>query len=153
MADDSLALARAILDANAYMVLATADGSGAAWASPVWFATDDHRHLFWVSSPHARHSRNLAARPRLGIVVFDSTVPPGQGQGVYMSATAAELGGVDLDEGLQVYARGSSAAGLRTWSREDVTAPARHRIYGAVVDEHFVLDDHDERVLVDLRIV
>ncbi|MFL6120526.1 pyridoxamine 5'-phosphate oxidase family protein, partial [Actinophytocola sp.] len=38
-------IARTILDANSFMTLATADGAGTPWATPVWFATDDHREL------------------------------------------------------------------------------------------------------------
>jgi nitroimidazol reductase NimA-like FMN-containing flavoprotein (pyridoxamine 5'-phosphate oxidase superfamily) len=147
---DNAAIARTIIDGNSYMVLGTADRSGSAWASPVWFATEDCRDFYWVSSPHARHSRNLAVRPQLGIVIFDSTVPPGDGQAVYMSATAAELTGDDVDAGIRVFARGSAAAGLATWTREDVVPPARHRIYRAVASEHFVLDEHDARVPVTL---
>jgi nitroimidazol reductase NimA-like FMN-containing flavoprotein (pyridoxamine 5'-phosphate oxidase superfamily) len=56
---------RAIVDANRYMTLATADEDGRPWASPVWFATIDRRELFWVSRPDARHSRNIAERPEL----------------------------------------------------------------------------------------
>jgi diguanylate cyclase (GGDEF)-like protein len=127
MVDDNAAIARAIIDGNSYLVLGTADAGGSAWASPVWFATDDGRDFYWVSSPQARHSRNLAVRPRLGIVIFDSTVPAGDGQAVYMSATAAELTGDDIDTGIDVFARGAVAAGLATWTRADVVPPARHR--------------------------
>ena len=59
---------QAIIDANSYMTLATADEHGRPWASPVWFATVDYLELVWVSSPEARHSRNLAVRPELAIV-------------------------------------------------------------------------------------
>ncbi|HWM22686.1 MAG TPA: pyridoxamine 5'-phosphate oxidase family protein, partial [Ilumatobacteraceae bacterium] len=65
-ANELTAQARAILDANRYMTLATADESGVPWASPVWFASADYRAFFWVSAPGARHSRNLAARPQVG---------------------------------------------------------------------------------------
>jgi nitroimidazol reductase NimA-like FMN-containing flavoprotein (pyridoxamine 5'-phosphate oxidase superfamily) len=75
---DLSAIARTIIDSNDYMVLATADESGLPWASPVWYAPEEYRELFWVSSPEARHSRNLAARPELAIVIFDSTVAVGE---------------------------------------------------------------------------
>jgi Pyridoxamine 5'-phosphate oxidase len=81
-------VARAILDGNLYMVLATADADGRPWAAPVYFAHVDYRELLWVSAPETRHSRNLAARPELGIVVFDSSVPIYTGQAVYMEARA-----------------------------------------------------------------
>ena len=74
-------IARAILDDANYVVLATADADGVPWASPVWFATEDYRELYWVSYPGARHSENITVRPQIAMVVFDSTVPPGTGQG------------------------------------------------------------------------
>jgi nitroimidazol reductase NimA-like FMN-containing flavoprotein (pyridoxamine 5'-phosphate oxidase superfamily) len=147
---DTAAIARAIIDGNRYMVLGTADAAGTPWASPVWFATEGHRELVWVSSPEARHSRNLAARPQLGIVIFDSTVTPGDGQAVYMAATAGELTGDEIHAGLEVFARASQAAGLRVWTRDDVVEPARHRLYRAVAYEHFILGERDERVPVSL---
>ncbi|MGH3112340.1 MAG: hypothetical protein ACRDOP_02605 [Gaiellaceae bacterium] len=62
-----------------------------------------------VSSPEARHSRNLAARPQVAIVVFDSHAPVGSGQGVYISAVAGELTGVELDRGIEIFTRRSQA--------------------------------------------
>ena len=151
MTDDNAAIARAIIDANRYMTLSTADADGLPWGSPVWFATEDHRRFFWVSDPDARHSRNLAARPELAIVIFDSTVVPGHAAPVYMSAVAEEVPGDQLDEGLAVFAQGSEAQGLRVWTREDVQPPARHRLYRATASEHFLLrDDRDVRVPVEL---
>ena len=113
------AVARAILDANHYMTLGTADAAGNPWVSPVFFAADRYRDLYWISSPEATHSRNLGARPELSIVVFDSQAPVGTGQAVYMAATAAELSGADLERGLRVY---PGEAGLRAGAR---TRPPR----------------------------
>ena len=94
MSEDLDQIARAIIDGNRYMVLGTADESGRPWVSPVYYAPSGYAELYWVSSPEAQHSRNLAARPELSIVVFDSQAPVGEGQGVYMSAIADELEGV-----------------------------------------------------------
>ena len=77
-------VARAIIDGNRYMVLGTADQGGRPWVSPVYYAPSGYSELFWVSSPKAQHSRNLAARREVSIVVFDSQAPVGDGQGVYM---------------------------------------------------------------------
>ena len=141
--------ARAIVDAGSYMTLATADGDGLPWASPVWFAPAEYREFFWVSDPEARHSRNLAVRPQLAIVIFDSTVTPGDGQAVYMAAVAEQLEGAEREAGMRVFAERSAARGLSVWGVEDVTAPARHRLYRATVSEHFVLrTDRDVRVPV-----
>jgi hypothetical protein len=75
--------AREIIDSNLYMTLATADAEGCPWASPVWFAHECYRDFLWVFRPEARHSRNVAARPELALVVFDSTVAPGDAADVY----------------------------------------------------------------------
>src|SRR4051794_18360219 len=88
---DHAATARAVLDRNRYLTLATADRDGRPWSSPVWFASEDHRSFWWVSRPDAVHSRNIAARPDVAAVVFDSTVVPGTAQAVYLRATAAQI--------------------------------------------------------------
>lgn len=141
-------VARAVFAGNRYMTLGTADEHGHPWVSPVWFARAGYDELLWVSSPHARHSRNIAARPQISIVVFDSQDPVGSAAAVYMLATAAELTGTALQHGTEVFARENAAQGLRPWTLSDVTAPARHRLYRAAVTEHWVLGPHDERLPV-----
>jgi nitroimidazol reductase NimA-like FMN-containing flavoprotein (pyridoxamine 5'-phosphate oxidase superfamily) len=131
-----------IIKRNRYMVLATADANGVPWASPVWFATEDERVFHWISDPNARHSRNIAVRPEIAIVIFDSTVTPGEAQAVYMEARAEQCG----TEGFDVFARESEAQGLWLTRPEDVVAPAKHRLYRAVAGERTMLGPGDERV-------
>jgi hypothetical protein len=140
-----------IVDANLYMTLATADEAGSPWASPVYFAVARYRELFWVSSPDARHSRNIAARPQVGIVIFDSRTPINTGGGVYMSAVAAEVTGADLDSGIGVFSERSLEHGAGKWTRADVLAPARLRLYRATASEHYVLSSGDERIPVSVE--
>ena len=56
------AVVRAIVDANQYMTLATADPAGVPWASPVWYAVADYREFFWVSD----RRRGIRATSRRG---------------------------------------------------------------------------------------
>lgn len=147
--DDLGALARSIIDANRYMTLATADEQGSPWASPVWYAPVEYREFLWVSSPEAWHSRNLAARPQLAIVIFDSHEAGGW-KALYMSAVAEQLAEAEVDDTIHVFSRHGEAQGLRAWKREDVVPPARHRLYRATVSEHFVLDPHDQRIAVEV---
>lgn len=148
--DDPAALARSLIDASLYLVLGTADEDGLPWASPVYFAHSEHRDFFWVSRPDARHSRNIAARPDVSIVIFDSSVPIGTGQGVYMTAVARELEGDDQKAGLEVYSRRALEHGGRAFTQDDVTGSAALRFYRANAVEQFVLDDFDRRVPVPL---
>jgi hypothetical protein len=132
--------ARAIIDGGRYMTLGTADAAGVPWASPVWYAPRGYSELFWVSRPEARHSRNLAERPQLSIVIFDTAVTPGHGQAVYMEAEAAQV-----SEGLEVFSARSEAQGLGEW--RDLSGPLR--LYRAVVSAHWMLvEGPDERVAV-----
>ena len=103
------AIARRVIDSNRFMTIGTADDGSVTWVSPVWYAPVEYREFFWVSSPGAKHSRNIATRPQVSIVVFDSTAPVGAGQAVYVSAAAGEVEGEDLERGVGVYSRASVA--------------------------------------------
>ena len=88
--------------------------------SPVWYAASRYTEFYWVSSPEATHSRNLATRPEVSVVIFDSRAPVGSGQAVYMSALAEELTGADLDR----------ATATEHW----VLDPAGHPVHGDALD-------------------
>jgi len=148
--DDPAAIARAIIDANLYMVLGTADQAGRPWVAPVYYAPDAYREFFWVSVPDAQHSKNLDARRDVSIVIFDSTVPIGTGQAVYMSAIAGEVSGDERVAGIDVFSRRTVEHGGREWTLEDVQAPARLRLYRAVAGAHYVLGERDRRVPVTI---
>jgi hypothetical protein len=86
----------------------------------------------------------------VAIVVFDSQAPVGSPAAVYVSANAAELAGADLDAGIEVFSRRAQTQGLPEWTRDDVRAPAGHRLYRASASEHFVLTSGDQRAAVRL---
>jgi hypothetical protein len=141
---DLAAVARTIIDANQYMTLATADALGQPWASPVFYATADYAEFYWISAPQATHSRNLAQRPQVGIVIFDSRAPEGTGQAVYLSAAAEQVHDDDLDRALAVYPG---------------PVPDLYRLYRATAFEHSVLCPREDSgaclphgVLVDHRV-
>src|SRR5262245_29840474 len=148
--DEQAAAARAIIDANRYMVLGTADEDGRPWVSPVYFATMDYREFFWVSKPEAQHSRNLVTRPDVAIVIFDSTVPINTGRAVYMSAVAREVPLDESAEGLAVFSERSLAHGGLAWTAADIQPPAQLRLYRASVQDHWTLDEGDRRTPVSL---
>jgi hypothetical protein len=154
MADDARArLAREIIDNNLYMVLGTSDASGRPWASPVYFAPAGYFEFFWVSSPEATHSRNIAVRREVGIVIFDSRVPIGTGQGVYMTADAEQATGQALARGIEVFSRRSVAHGGKPFSLTDVQGEAGRRLYHAMASGHSMLakdGQPDHRIGVNL---
>ena len=148
---ENVVIARSIIDANLYMTLGTADADGSPWATPVYFAHTEYREFVWISAPGARHSRNIAQRPQIGIVIFDSQVPINTGQAVYIEAHAYEAGGRRARAcGRDVSARAMQHEGL-PFSAAQARAPARHRLYRATAAGHYVLGERDERIAVDLR--
>jgi hypothetical protein len=147
---DLAAVARAIIDGNSYLTIATADAAGRPWASPVWYAHAGYREFFWVSSPAARHSRNLAERPQAGVVIFDSRAPIGNPQAVYLTVTASEVPGDRLGQSIDVFSARSQSHGARKWTPADVREPAPHRLYRATASEFFLLDGFDQRIAVEV---
>jgi Pyridoxamine 5'-phosphate oxidase len=154
-----------VVDDNVYMVVGTADRAGRPWVSPVFYAAEAYRDFYWISSPDVIHSRNLAVRPEVGIVVFDSRAPVGMGgaRAVYMAATATEVPADDLDRALAIYP-GSAERGGRELAPTDLGPPAPYRLYRASVTDHSIICprpagtpcaehglDYDHRTPVRLR--
>ena len=142
---DADATAREIVDRNRYLTLATADATGRPWPAPVWYAHDAYRAFLWVSRPDARHSRNVAERPEVGIVIFDSTVPVGGAAAVYAEAVAAEVDAAEREAVIATFSARSVATGLRPWGAGDVNGDAAHRLYRATASALYVLDAGDRR--------
>jgi nitroimidazol reductase NimA-like FMN-containing flavoprotein (pyridoxamine 5'-phosphate oxidase superfamily) len=129
-----------LIEASRYLVLATADETGRPWSSPVYFAHLGFTEFFWVSSPDVTHSRNIAVRPEVGIVVFDSQAAIGTGQGAYMSAVAALVeGDAETARGIEAFSRRSVAHGGHEWTSEDVRPGTGMRLYRAAADAHWIL--------------
>ena len=142
--EDLGAVARAIVDANSYLTLATADASGRPWATPVWFAPVGYDAFLWVSAIDTDHSRNLAVRPEVGLVIFDSGAAIGTGQAVYVAATAERLDGAALTEGIERFSRHSLASGGRAFSLDEVTEGAAMGLYRATASGHWILDKAED---------
>lgn len=146
---DPAAVARQIIDANQYMVLATADADGGPWISPVWFAHDEYRSFLWLSRPGRRHSGNVAVRPQVAITIFDSAQELGTGFGVTMEAEAAALHGSELAQAAEIVNRKSVASGGGIFGVEQLQGAGTLRLYRAVATEQFVILGDDERIRVE----
>jgi hypothetical protein len=145
MTDQHLvAHARALIHATRYLTLGTAAADGTPWTSPVYFAPVGDREFAWVSAADALHSRHLAGRPQVSLVVFDSTVAPYHGRAVYAVGEAREVPAGDLDRVLAAYPR-PDADGASPVTREDVSAPSPYRLYLATASELWVLCPREPR--------
>lgn len=141
--------AQRLIDQNQYLTLATADANGIPWCSTVWYAArqlplSPNRlavEFIWLSRPDARHSKNLMARPEVGISIFNSTQPAGTGDGLQFGALAERVPSVDLDHAAAAFSRASVAAGGGEWTRAQLEEPAVPRLYRARMETGFLIGD------------
>lgn len=130
--------AESLLAHNRYLTLGTTAADGRPWTTPVYFAAIGVRDYYWISEIDADHSRHLAARPHISLVVFDSTVAPHHGRAVYATGTARELSDDEVDAGLAAYP-GPSGRGAPSMTRDDVSRSSPYRLYRATASDVLVL--------------
>jgi len=141
-------LARRILDANAYLTLATSDADGRPWATPVWFADRDGREFVWVSRTERRHSHNIGVRPEVALAIFDSTTPVGDATAVFADAVAGIVPDDELPDALAAFNAKTVASGRPAWEPQRVTGESALRLYRAVATEVWIIDEDEQRVPV-----
>jgi uncharacterized protein YhbP (UPF0306 family) len=130
-------IARQLIEENNYMVLGTADPSGTPWVCPVYYTPDGYHDFYWVSSPDTRHSRNIAERADVAITIFDSRVPIGTAEAVYLSAIAGRVPEDEIGAVLATY--NSRLPEQKRIEPGEVLVSGLFRLYHAKAVEHSVL--------------
>lgn len=87
--------AKEILAKIQYATVATVTPDGKPWNSPVAHEIDEQYNIYWFSDKENQHSKNVRENPYAFIVIYDSTVPEGEGEGVYIEADVQELNDAD----------------------------------------------------------
>jgi nitroimidazol reductase NimA-like FMN-containing flavoprotein (pyridoxamine 5'-phosphate oxidase superfamily) len=133
--------ARALLETQDIMTVATAAEDGKPWVSPVAFAHDDDFNLYWVSPKTATHSDNIRKRPDVAIVVAVSEPT----DGVYVDGTATELEDeAEIRRAIALLNRRPQPSRFKVDGPADVTGDAAWRIYKATRGETTVRTDATE---------
>lgn len=83
--------AMTILKTIIYATVATASKEGIPWNTPVAHQFDADLNIYWFSDKEGQHSINVRDNANVFIVIYDSTVPEGEGCGVYFQAKAYEV--------------------------------------------------------------
>lgn len=91
--DDTVDKAKQYLEGHRVVTLAT-DGPLGLWAAAVFYATDGWRLIF-LSADHTRHSRNLAANPRVAATIQEDYRDWPEIKGIQMEGTAEKLAGAE----------------------------------------------------------
>jgi hypothetical protein len=92
MEDRHLASAKVILEKIHYINIATVNEDGTPWNTIVSTSHDKQLNFYWGSSPENVHSQNIRRDGRVFVTIYDSTVPEGTGEGLYLLGQAEELG-------------------------------------------------------------
>lgn len=122
------ATARQVIDANHYMTLATRDDAGRPRLSPVYYTCARYSDFYWVSPPDAQHSRNITEWSEVEIVIFDSTAPVGESEGVYIGASARAVADEQYDS---VWAEAFKSTADARWFTPEELHECRLRLYVA----------------------
>ena len=88
--------AKEILMKIRYATVATVTSDGKPWNSPVAHELDENNNIYWFSDKENQHSKNIRTNPYAYIVIYDSTIPEGEGEGVYIEADVEELNDADV---------------------------------------------------------
>ena len=74
-----------------YATIATVCPDGQPWNTPLVGYFDDDLNLYWSSDILSQHSRNIEANSNIFVVIYDSSLPLGQGEALYLQMKAHKL--------------------------------------------------------------
>lgn len=149
MSNYHTARAKEILEKIIYATVATVSSDGQPWNSPVRHVYDRELNIYWFSDKESQHSRNIRENENVLIVIYDSTVPEGDGEGVYIQAKAHELN----DPKVVSFARRiKKGPGLD--EPDDFIGDAVRRVYKAIPQKIWTNDAeiHDGTFIKDYRV-
>jgi len=125
--------AKAIIQKISYITIATVSKDGMPWNAPVFAAYNKDYTFYWGTYRDSQKSKNIRANKNVFLVMYDSTVGPGQGEGVYIKATAVELN--DPKEIESAHRLLWNRHAVPYWKIEQVQGDAPIRLYKAVPEK------------------
>ncbi|MBD2425848.1 pyridoxamine 5'-phosphate oxidase family protein [Phormidium sp. FACHB-1136] len=149
-----IARARQILAGTIYGTLATSRPDGLPWASPIFFGYDAAWNLYWSSTLVAQHSQNLYANQgRAAIAIYSTDRSEGQGQGLYLSGTVAEVETAAVETVIPLLLQRSASGQRRTAA--DYLPPSPRRLYRFQPQTVWITGDRialSDTILIDTKI-
>lgn len=85
------------------LTLATVGPDGLPQAAPLFYASDAHLNLIFLSSPDSRHSRNLARNPAAAAAIYDEAWEWQAIRGVQLEGRVERLEGEERQAALALY--------------------------------------------------
>lgn len=136
MSNESVeAIIREYLPQISHLSLATSH-TNTPWVCEVRFAYDDGLNLYFISSPNARHSQEMAKNPRVAGNIITQHFNNQKVRGVYFEGTAKEW----VDEaGLKAYRERFPAS---TDLLKDIPSTSTS-LYKVTVQKFYVFDQYE----------
>jgi hypothetical protein len=144
-----------ILNQITYVTVATVGEGGQPWNSPVYSAFDEELNIYWTSDKNGQHSQNIRANGKAFLVVYDSTVPEGEGEGIYNLATTQELTGPNEIRATRTTTQGRKGQSISEDEHTYFSDEAIRRVYKAVPQHIWMNSDQKDaagRFMRDIRV-
>lgn len=147
--------AREIIEKIFYITIASISEDGQPWNAPVFSAYDKDYNFYWGSYKDSQHSRNIRFNKNIFLVIYDSTVPAGKGEGVYIRATAKEI--EDSKEIEFTHRLLAARHVVPYWKLEQVQGSGPIRLYKAALEKIWMngegeIDGHYIDVRVEIQL-
>lgn len=89
--EDLVKKAKKIIEESMYITLATASKGGTPWVSPLYTGHDSNYNFYFSSAENSQHIQFILENNHVMFVIFNSMVPRGKGEGIYMQGSVYEL--------------------------------------------------------------
>jgi|SRR3989344_2464761 len=143
-----------IIEKILYITLATSSKDGKPWNSPVYSAFDEGYNFYWNSWRENQHSINIKENPQVFIVIYDSTVSEGTGEGVYIQATAHELTDKEeIEQARAILQQRKAKPSSKLRSAKEFMGIYPRRVYKAIPEKIWMNDVGDiNGNYIDIRV-
>ncbi len=125
-----------ILEQIRYATISSVGSDGQPWAAPVWYIFNEDT-IYWWSPVESQHSKNISVNPNVYITIFDSTVPEGDGLGLYLKAEAQQVSDNELETVITLY---NASTKIFKLDQKNCSGNAPTRLYKATITKRWVND-------------
>jgi len=143
--------AKEIIENTLYITIASVSKDGIPLNTPVFSTYDKDYNFYWGSYKNSHHSKNIRLNSHVALVIYDSTVEAGTGEGVYVKAKAVEL--IDPKEIAYAHKLLQSRRNVSFWKIEQVQGDSPVRLYKAKPEEIWMNGDGEiDGIYIDIRV-
>ena len=143
--------AKEIIKKVPYASVASVSEDGLPWNAPVFVAYDQDYNFYWGTYVNSQKSKNIRNNKNVFLTIYDSSAPPGTGEGVYIKAIATEI--TDPKEINFAHKLLWDRHVVPYWKLEQVQGDTPIRLYKAVPEKVWLNSEgEDSGHYIDVRI-